>query len=66
MTTDERTYEEGLIEGRILGIEETIAKHGGMLESHDIRIRSQERIQWAIIGAVTLMQILPTIRDFAG
>jgi len=58
---DER-YEEGLREGRLRGIEETVVKHGQRLDKFDLRLTSQERISYALLGAVALLNILPMIK----
>lgn len=62
MPPNNLTYEDGLHEGRLRGIEETIIKHAERLDKHDIRITSQEKISYAVLGAVALMQVLPTIQ----
>lgn len=58
---DER-YLEGLREGRLRGIEETVVKHGERLDKFDLRLTSQERISYAVLGAVALLNILPLIK----
>lgn len=61
-----KTYEEGVLEGRIKGVEETVQRHDGRLESHDTRITSQERITYALLGAIALLEFLPALRDIIG
>lgn len=58
---DER-YMEGLMEGRLRGIEETVVKHGERLDKFDLRLNSQERISYALLGAVALLNIMPMIK----
>lgn len=59
---NERTYEAGLREGRIRGIEETIVTHSARLDKHETRLTSQERITYALLGAIALIEILPTLQ----
>lgn len=63
MAGGEHTYEEGLREGRLRGIEETIVKHAERLDKHDLRLTSQEKISYAVLGAVFLIQVLPAIKQ---
>lgn len=60
------TYEEGLREGRLRGIEETISNHGQRLDRHESRLTAQERITYALLGAIALIEILPTIQSAVG
>jgi len=62
MPPNELTYEDGLHEGRLRGIEETISKHGGRLDNHETRIASQEKIIYAILAVVALMQMAGIIQ----
>ena len=61
-----KTYEQGLIEGRVLGVEETVAHHSTRLDSHEKRIAANERIQYAILGAIALINVLPAIQALVG
>ena len=62
MENNNHTYEEGLREGRLRGIEETIQNHGSRLDKHEMRLTAQERITYALLGAIALMELLPTIK----
>lgn len=64
--TNGKSYEDGLAEGRIRGIEETISEHGRRLDKHESRLTAQERITYALLGAITLIQIFPAIQKVAG
>lgn len=57
-----KNYEDGLREGRLLSIEHTQREHGRRLEEHSRRITAQERITYALLGAITLIQIFPAIQ----
>ena len=60
------TYEDGLREGRIKGIEETVAHHDSRIFSVEKRITAQERITYALLGAIALIELLPTISLLGG
>lgn len=63
MAVNHTSYEDGLREGRLRGIEETVVKHGDRLDKFEIRLTSQERISYALLGAVALLNILPILRQ---
>ena len=62
--TDE--YQDGLREGRLRALEEAEAKHGRRLDMHDRRLTAQERITYALLGAIALVQILPVLKEVVG
>lgn len=69
VTNDEmgqKTYEDGIREGRIRGIEETVTHHGRRLDNVESRMTAQERITYALLGAIALIEILPTIQGVVG
>ena len=59
---DKLTYDDGLKEGRIRGIEEVIKDHGVRIGRHEDRITAQERITYALLGAIALLEVLPTLK----
>lgn len=61
-----KTYEEGLAEGRLRGIEETVTVHGVRLDEHEKRLIAHDRLQWALMGALALMQIIPLLQGLLG
>ena len=63
VAVNQTSYEDGLREGRLRGIEETVVKHGDRLDKFEIRLTSQERISYALLGAVALLNILPILRQ---
>lgn len=65
-TKPEKNYEDGLREGRLLSIEHTQREHGRRLDEHARRITAQERITYALLGAITLIQVLPAIQRAIG
>ena len=64
--TGHHTYEDGLREGRLRGIEETISNHSTRLDRHESRLTAQERISYAVLGAIALIEVLPTIQNALG
>jgi len=64
--SQDKSYEAGLREGRIRGIEETIISHSARLDKHESRLTAQERITYALLGAIALIEILPTIQSLSG
>ena len=60
------TYEDGLREGRLKGIEETVQHHSERLTSAERRLTSQERISYSLLGAIMLIELLPTLASLGG
>lgn len=58
-----KTYADGLLEGRVRGIEETVQRHDGRLDTHEKRLSAQERITYSLLGALFLLELLPTLKD---
>ena len=56
-------YQDGLREGRLRALEESEANHGRRLDMHERRLTAQERITYALLGAIALVQILPVLKD---
>ena len=61
-----KNYEDGIREGRLLSIEHTQREHGRRLDEHSKRITAQERITYALLGALTLLQLFPAIDKLLG
>ncbi len=59
---DDKSYQDGLREGRIRGIEETIRRHGEKHEQLERRMTAQERISFGILGAMVLVNVLPALK----
>lgn len=71
MTDDARSshhsdYQEGLRDGQIKALRDTVNDHGIRLDRHEGRLTAQERITYALLGAIALMEILPTIKEAIG
>ena len=58
MTED---YEAGLREGRLKSLEDQQIKHAQRLDDHAKRLSSQERITYSLLGALSLLQIWPSV-----
>ena len=56
-----KTYEDGVREGQIAALELIAARHDNRFEALENRINAVERIQWGILGAITLIEILPNL-----
>lgn len=54
-----RTYEEGLRDGQIQAIEETIGGHNDRLNHHSGRLRTIERVIYIGLGGLYALQALP-------
>ena len=60
MSTDE--YEAGLRDGRIDSIERMQSHHSNRLDHHEKRLQAAERIVYALIGALLLIESAPLIK----
>lgn len=64
MQTDEahnRSYLEGLRDGQLQELEFRMDKTDKQMESHELRLRILEKISYAMLGVVGLIEILPAI-----
>ena len=59
----EQDYDEGRRDGRIEALEKMQANHNRRLEDHSRRIMAQERIVWALVGAIALIELIPAIKS---
>ena len=62
MSTDE--YQQGLRDGRIDAMERMQSHHNERLDHHENRLQAAERILYALIGALMLIESAPLIRGF--
>lgn len=56
-----KTYEDGIVEGRLQALERIAAEHKDRLDSQGTRLRVLERVVWASGGVVVFLQTWPTI-----
>jgi len=61
---DNLDYETGLRDGRLDAIEDNQKQHSSRLDKHELRLQTQERITYAILGAIALIEFLPLIKAF--
>ena len=62
----EKTYEDGLRDGRISALEEISGQHRDRLDSHSTRLRRMERIMWGGGGMILLIQLIPSFKAAMG
>lgn len=62
MDDTKKTYEQGLLEGQIDAMEKIQSHHADRLDHHEKRLTAQERISFGLLGALVLLEVLPTIR----
>lgn len=56
------SYEDGIREGRLRAIEAAQNRVHERMDDHEKRLTAQERITYALLGALALMQVLPAIQ----
>jgi len=57
-----KTYEDGLVEGKIKAIEDITAKQSVRLDSHSTRLTSLERMFWIAGGVIVAIQAIPLVQ----
>ncbi len=60
----EKTYEDGVRDGRLDEHSKLLEKHDERLDSHSKRIRTQERIAYLIMGGLAVIEVVPRIYAF--
>ena len=55
----EKTYQMGVTEGRLNGLEAMHVETKDRLDSHAQRLRLLERVVWAIFGIGVIVQVWP-------
>lgn len=64
MTNDvERTFEDGLLEGKIQAIESMVSSHGVRLDMVEKRISAQERLAYLLMGAIAFVTFAPSLKQ---
>ena len=56
------SYEAGRRDGRIEALERSHKEHGDRLDSHEKRLQIQEKITYALLGAIALIELIPAIK----
>lgn len=62
----DKTYEQGVHDGKIEAIETTLARHSARMDNHSTRIRTMEKVMWMLMGAIFVINILPGVIDLFG
>jgi hypothetical protein len=61
-----KTYEDGVLEGRVNAHEAMLTDHKGRLDNHADRLRIMERVLYIVIGAMALVEFAPKLQQFLG
>jgi len=59
----DKTYEDGLVEGRVMSLERMMVEHKGRLDNHSKRLSYLERAMWMLAGIVLFINAWPAIRQ---
>lgn len=62
----EKTYDDGLRDGRIEALEHMQGLQNDRLETHGRRLTTLERVAWVLMGVIGFLEFGPTIRDWFG
>lgn len=65
MASTETDYERGLRDGKLEALGEAVGRAHVRIDTHERRLAIQERITYALIGAISLIQIAPTLMALA-
>jgi len=57
----DRTYEQGLTDGKIEALEASSADHSVRLDHHAGRLHLLEKAMWLMLGVVTAVEFLPEL-----
>ena len=61
MEPQQLSYEDGILEGRLRTIEEAHKRVDIRMDDHEKRLTAQERITYALLGALALLQVWPAL-----
>jgi hypothetical protein len=57
------SYEDGIREGRVRALEAGQLRVHERINSHEKRLTAQERITYALLGALALLQLWPALQS---
>lgn len=57
-----KSYEDGLVEGKISSLEKMSIKHEGRMDSHSISIKNLEKLMYVAGGMAIAIQAIPAIQ----
>lgn len=60
----EKTYEDGIVEGRLAAVEHMQQGQNLRLDNHSQRISALERAMWVVIGAIAAIEFFPILASF--
>lgn len=60
----EKTYEDGLVEGRLAAVEHMQTSQNMRLDNHAGRISALEKAMWLVIGAIAALEFFPIMASF--
>ena len=67
MPPEGKTYEDGLVEGKLHEHSTILAAHHDRMDSHSKRITPLERVAWMGIGAIVVIQVvIPLVQYLNG
>lgn len=61
MDMTNKTYQDGLIEGRLLSLENMVGGHADRMDAHAKRLQLLERVFWTGLGIISFFQLLPMV-----
>ena len=64
MAPDNEEFRRGLLEGRLSALEDRHNRTEGRVDNHEKRLSAQERITYALLGALAFINVWPTIQKF--
>jgi len=59
--SETKTYEDGLLDGKIQSHEDRLDAHSKRMDGHSARLRILERVAWAIMGTAVIIQFWPAL-----
>lgn len=57
-----KTYEDGVLEGKLQAMESMIALHAVRLKAVEDKASYLERVAWILLGGFMLLQVIPTVK----
>ena len=64
MSLTNKTYDDGLQDGKIRAIEEMQGRQNNRLDQHNGRISNLEKVSWLLIGAILFAEFAPQLKAF--
>ena len=61
MSNSDKSFEDGMVEGKIIAMEAILSRHDSRLDGHGQRLHLLERALWLTLGVVVAIEFLPTI-----